>query len=113
MQKTIPSKTPNSIKGITQLRLQDFKDIYEWQLEEYGDTKHKIITTIKVEEYYRLGTTCIENNITIASFIREAIRASIDDIAGIAKKIKKPTNKAVILKDRKGIPIHKKQGQLI
>lgn len=64
--------------GILALKLQDFQDLYEWQLDEYPDAKHKITFAVPLKEYYRLGLHCIENKTSIAGFCNRAIFGQLD-----------------------------------
>ncbi|MBL0721219.1 MAG: hypothetical protein JJV88_01410, partial [Sulfurovum sp.] len=56
-------------KGITALKLDKFKERYEWQLEEYSEAPQKLITSIPLKDYYKMGIFCIENKITIEGFV--------------------------------------------
>ena len=60
------------------MKLQDFKDTYEWQLKDYSQQSHKIVLTIPLERYYELGVHCITNRISIAEFIRASVLNKLD-----------------------------------
>lgn len=80
---------PQNKQQAKSFRREDFIKTYQWQLAEFGEKSHKIITTMPLNEYYKLGICCIDNEISIAEFIRQAIRANIDNVSKIAKKINK------------------------
>ena len=71
------------------MKVEKWKELYEWQLEDYGNESHKIVTSIPLKEYYELGLTCIANNISIAMFLKTAMRENLKDVAKYAKVIKK------------------------
>ena len=87
--KGVHREPPENKKQAKRFRRADFIETYQWQLADYGDKSHKIITTMPLNEYYRLGLCCIDNDISIAEFIRQSIRLNIDGVAKIAKKINK------------------------
>jgi len=90
-------------KGFTSVRLEDFKDQYEWQLEvkEYAKAMHKTILTLELKDYYDLGTFCITNQLTMANVMRQAVLFVLEEIRKDKlefeiinpKKIKKPDEK--------------------
>lgn len=82
-------KTKNGVNGVKSMRRDDFIEAYEWQLEEFGDSKHKIITTMPLHEYYAIGLACIDNKLSIAEFIRQSIRKNMGSIPMMAKKVTK------------------------
>lgn len=71
------------------MKKEKWIELYEWQLKDYGKQSHKIITSIPLQEYYELGLICINNNISIAMFLKTAMRENLKDISKITKKIKK------------------------
>lgn len=86
-------KIANSPSGIKATRKDDFIATYKWQLVEFGDTPQKVITTIPLHEYYKIGIICIDNEISIAGFIREAIRDNICNVSKYKKRLKKTVKK--------------------
>jgi predicted transcriptional regulator YheO len=84
-----PSKPlPTSPKGIKALKEHEFRDMYEWQLDEFGKSTKKIITLIPLEQYFEIGILCIRHDMSISAFIREAMFDRKDDIPKISKKMK-------------------------
>lgn len=96
-----PRTPPKNKAQAKEYRLEDFKDTYEHLLKEHGTETHKIITTIQLKEYYEIGLLCIHEEISIAEFIRTAIKTHKKDIPRFAKLIKR--------KPRKGTRKKKKQ----
>lgn len=80
---------PANKKQAKQYRREDFVETYSWQLIDYGESSHKIITTMPLKEYYHIGLCCIDNDISIAEFIRQSIRKNMGSIPKIAAKINK------------------------
>ena len=76
-------------RGIKDTKLEDFKDQYDWQLEDYGNTKKKAIVSIPLQLYYDIGIFCIENESSINEFMAQAIRNQYDmiqrDLVGLKK----------------------------
>ena len=85
-------------KGFTSIRLDDFKDQYEWKLDEYSNEMHKTILTLELKDFYDLGIFCIKNQITIANIMRQSVLFTLEQIRNNTlefevaplKKIKKP-----------------------
>ena len=63
-------KIPCSPSGIKSMKADKWRELYEWQLSDYGEQSHKIITSIPLKEYYELGIICIKNDISIAKFLK-------------------------------------------
>jgi len=80
---------PTSPAGIKSMKVEKWQELYLWQLKEYGEQSHKIVTSIPLKEYYQLGLCCISNNISIAMFLKTAMRENLKDVAKYAKQIKK------------------------
>ena len=59
-------------KGVASMKLEDFKDHFEWMLKECPEHKVQTKIAIPVTDYYFLGIYCIENNLSIAGFIKFA-----------------------------------------
>jgi len=86
-------------KGFTAIRLDDFKDQYEWKLKEYSNEMHKTILTLELKDFYDLGIFCIKNQITIANIMRQSVLFTLEQIrnntlefeVGTLNKIKKPS----------------------
>ena len=89
VSKPKAGKIPTSPSGIKGMKIERWNELYLWQLDEYGEQSHKIVTSIPLIEYYHLGVTCIENNITIAMFLKTAMRDNLKNIKKFAKQIKK------------------------
>jgi len=86
-------------KGFTSVRLEDFKDQYEWKLKEYSNEMHKTILALELKDFYDLGIFCIKNQITIANIMRQSVLFTLEQIrnntlefeVGTLNKIKKPS----------------------
>ena len=70
------------------MKRERWDELYLWQLQDYSEQSHKIVTSIPLKEYYHLGVACIENNITIAMFLKTAMRDNLKNIKKFAKQIK-------------------------
>ena len=86
---------PTSPAGIKSMKREKWDELYKWQLLEYGEQSHKIVTSIPLKEYYELGLTCIANNISIAMFLKTAMRENLKDVGRFAKQIKTEAKKPV------------------
>ncbi len=86
-------KISSSPAGIKTTRKDDFIATYKHQLDEYGESPQKIITTMTLNEYYKIGIICIENEISIAGFIREAIRDNICNVSKYKERLEKTVKK--------------------
>ena len=76
------------------MKKEKWIELYKWELDAgYGDQSHKIVTSIPLKEYYELGLTCIANNISIAMFLKTAMRENLKDVGRFAKQIKKEAKK--------------------
>ena len=97
MQKKPPrGKIPTSPSGIKNIKKDKWDELYLWQINNgYAEQSHKIVTSIPLKEYYELGLACINNNISIAMFLKTAMRDNLENISKYAKQIKKEakTNK--------------------
>ena len=90
-QNKLPAQLiPTSPKGIKSIKKDKWNELYKWQLDAgYGKQSHKIVTSIPLYEYFELGEACIDNEITIAMFLRTAMRNSLKDIKRVARQIKR------------------------
>ncbi len=62
-------------KGMADVKLEDFKEMYEWQIKEgYGHERKKTIVGMPLSDYYDLGLFCIKNKISISGFLKIAYK---------------------------------------
>ena len=90
-QNKLPAQLiPTSPKGIKSIKKDKWNELYKWQLfAGYGKQSHKIVTSMPLSEYFELGVACIDNEITIAMFLRTAVRNSLRDVKRVARQIKR------------------------
>lgn len=74
MEKVVKDNSLNSPKGMASVKLEDFKALYEWQLEGYGHQRKNTIVGMSLQEYFNLGVFCINNKISIAGFMKAACK---------------------------------------
>jgi len=60
-------------KGITNIKLIDFKEEHEWKLTAMPYDKTSIKIYLTNEQFYHLGMFCINNGLTRNKFCGEAI----------------------------------------
>ena len=87
--KPKPSKIPPSPSGIKSMKREKWNELWKWEAENYPEESHKIVTSIPMKEYYDLGLTCIRHEISIAMFLKTAMRENLKNISKYAKVIKK------------------------
>lgn len=86
-------KIPTSPSGIKTMKKEKWDALWHWEAENYPQELHKIVTAIPMKEYYQLGLCCISHEISIAEFLRTAMRDNLKNIGKFAKVIKKNAKK--------------------
>ena len=87
-------------------RREDFIEIYEWQLKDHSEMLCEIKIPLYLRQSLLVRIICLDRKISIAEFIRVAMRKNINSIPHLLKMT--PDKKLTTTEIKTDIPLHEK-----